>query len=99
MSTSPCLQWTLLIELRLVRSIFQSHLSRTLMSSSHNSSHTTATEPSAEMAAQILRERIGQENVTHTSVLASRRLDEALLRLERASERSRLEPSHPAPTP
>ena len=69
------------------------------MSSSHNSSHTTATEPSAEMAAQILRERIGQENVTQSSVLASRRLDEALLRLERASERSRLEPSRPAPTP
>ncbi|MBB3206704.1 Mrp family chromosome partitioning ATPase [Rhodopirellula rubra] len=40
-----------------------------------------------------LRERIGQENMTQSSVLASRRLDEALLRLDRAAGRNRTQES------
>ncbi len=43
----------------------------------------------ASTSAQALRERIGQENMTQSSVLASRRLDEALLRLDRAAGRDR----------
>ncbi|MFG0288709.1 MAG: AAA family ATPase [Rhodopirellula sp. JB044] len=38
---------------------------------------------------QSLRERIGRENMTQSSVLASHRLDEALLRLDRAAGRAR----------
>lgn len=74
------------------------------MSSLHNSSSATVREPSAAIAAQVLRERIGQENVTQSSVLASRRLDEALLRLEQASLGKRMVPPQaertlePAPT-
>ncbi|MCM2372454.1 tyrosine-protein kinase family protein [Aporhodopirellula aestuarii] len=48
---------------------------------------------------QSLRDRIGQENMTQSSVLASRRLDEALLRLDRAAGRSRgSEPAAPTNT-
>ncbi|TWT75314.1 tyrosine-protein kinase family protein [Allorhodopirellula solitaria] len=54
------------------------------MSSSHNAPQTVEQGTPAERAAQSLRERIGQENVSQSSVLASRRLDEALQRLERA---------------
>ncbi len=56
-------------------------------------------EPSAEMAAQTLRERVGQENVTQSSVLASRRLDDAMLRREPTSDRNRASHSHPAVAP
>lgn len=45
--------------------------------------------PTPSAAAQSLRARIGQENMTQSSVLATRRLDEALLRLDRAAGRSR----------
>lgn len=44
---------------------------------------------SLRLEAETLRERIGQENVNQSSVLASRRLDEALLRLDRAAGRNR----------
>lgn len=60
------------------------------MSSRNQPSSATLREPSAAMAAQVLRERIGQENVTQSSVLASRRLDEALQRLEQSSVGKRM---------
>ncbi len=66
------------------------------MSSSNSPSQTIVPEPSAAMAAQLLRDRIGQENVAQSSVLASRRLDEALLRFERASDGNRITTSQAA---
>jgi Mrp family chromosome partitioning ATPase len=53
---------------------------------SHDNTHSST---AASPTPQSLRERIGQENMTQSSVLASRRLDEALLRLDRAAGRDR----------
>lgn len=57
--------------------------------------------PSA--AVQSLREQIGRENMTQSSVLATRRLDDALLRLDRAAGRKRdqmvCEEEHQGPKP
>ncbi|EMI54824.1 tyrosine-protein kinase family protein [Rhodopirellula sallentina] len=48
-----------------------------------------STETATAEHPQSLRERIGRENMTQSSVLASHRLDEALLRLDRAAGRVR----------
>lgn len=66
------------------------------MSSFNRPSPPVEPEPSAAVAAQLLRERIGQENVAQSSVLASRRLDEALSRLERVSTINRNSEAAPA---
>ncbi|TWT98879.1 AAA family ATPase [Neorhodopirellula pilleata] len=50
---------------------------------------TMQTYESLRTEAESLRQRVGQENVNQSSVLASRRLDEALLRLDLAAGRRR----------